>query len=243
MKLDISERDRKLLVFLFLFVLIVGIGYWGIYPNLKRMSAIEKEMEKEQNTKSMNDMMLMDLPIVEADNTQLEKDIVTAKKDFYPIMGSDEIDKYVTGLALSYGLYAYDLEIYLSEGTTTLEPYQYSKKAQEGTDDYITEGSSDMTSLSDYDALFASEGSEDGEEGSSTGFTGIYTARVSMRLGGEMEKLDEFVEYLFQEDTKRSLRSFSWSEERNVEHDEDGSLTVTSENGLNVELELYMCAE
>ena len=35
MKTQMTERDKKLLVGMFIFVIIVAIGYWGIIPQIK----------------------------------------------------------------------------------------------------------------------------------------------------------------------------------------------------------------
>ena len=44
MKFEITERDKKLLVMLSIFVIVVCIGYWGIYPVMKEKKKLGKEI-------------------------------------------------------------------------------------------------------------------------------------------------------------------------------------------------------
>jgi hypothetical protein len=244
MKLEISEKDKKLLVFLTMFVIIVCIGYWGIYPVIKSIGEIKNNIEDEEYTRDMNELKVAQLPVYEMDNEQLEADIVTAKSNYYKMMTNDEIDKYFTELVMGYGLLSYDLTISNTGKVADLSPYQYSQKAKE--EQAAAEAAAITASLEGTDET------EDGEDsGDSTSSIlddvstsiGIYSVKVTMRLGGEEDKLVKFIDDMSISDQKLRVCSYSWSGERNVEYDEDGDYSVSLDRTLNIVIEIYMCEE
>ncbi len=130
-------------------------------------------------------------------------------------------------------------------------PYQYSKKAlgivdEELYDEYEEESAEDYLDDSededDSDELF------DEEEAFSA--TGIYTASISMKIGGDEEKLIAFLDSLCNTDKKLRVVSYSFSEERSIEYNEsdeseDGAegYDIKTNMILNVTFEIYMCEE
>ena len=48
MKVELTQRDKKLLTFLGVFVIIVCIGYWGILPQIKAANDYEDEIAEEE---------------------------------------------------------------------------------------------------------------------------------------------------------------------------------------------------
>ena len=54
MKLEMTQKDKNLLIMLSIFVIVVCIGYWGIYPvvkgivNTNKEIATQKERRKNQ---------------------------------------------------------------------------------------------------------------------------------------------------------------------------------------------------
>ena len=92
MQLNMTQRDKKLLVMLSIFVIVVCIGYWGIYPVIKDIADINKDMQKQQDLQSVNELKLAQVPMMEADNESWEAEIQTAREQFFPTMSSAEID-------------------------------------------------------------------------------------------------------------------------------------------------------
>ena len=86
------------------------------------------ETLEAEDLKAQNEMKVMQLPIYEKDNAELEESIVTARQSFYPIMTSDELDKMFTTMVLDYNLYSYFLRISIDDEELQSEPYQYSKQ-------------------------------------------------------------------------------------------------------------------
>lgn len=226
MKLEMSEKDRKLLVFLSIFVIVVCFGYWGIYPAIKGTREIEKDIEKETKTQTLYDLKIAQLIDVKDQNDKLEEQIKTAKANYYGMMSSAEIDKYFTEMILSRNLKSYDLSIDLPNNendTTKLSPYQYSEKA-------IEEKNAKKDKSAD-------------KKEKNKGVTGIYTATVSLKLGGDEEKIKKFINDISAMDDMMRICNFTWSGEKKIEETEDGAYTVDVEKVLTMTVELYMCEE
>ena len=47
MKLEMTQKDKNLLIMLSIFVIVVCIGYWGIYPVVKGIVNTNKEIPEE----------------------------------------------------------------------------------------------------------------------------------------------------------------------------------------------------
>lgn len=229
MKMEISEKDRKLLVFLSIFVIVVCFGYWGIYPAIKGAKEIEKDIENEQEIQEINDMKIAMLVDVQVQNDKLEEKIKGSKEDYFEMMSSAEIDKYFTEMILDRKLNSYDLSISLpsnEKDTTKLKPYQYSARAKE---------------LKELEKEAKKSNNSDAKKES--GVTGIYTATVSLKLGGDEARINKFINDLSAMDKKLRVCSYSWSGEKKIEENEDGAYTVDIEKVLTMTVELYMCEE
>lgn len=249
MKLEMTERDKKLLVMLSIFVIVVCIGYWGVYPHIKSVREANKEIEEEQEIKDENELKILLVPILEKDNETIESEIQSAREMYFSMMSSAEIDKYFTNLALSYNLYSYDLSISLSDTETSLSPYQYSQRAADLEAAAATEATTEASdSDSEEEELDdATEATSDSDEvllddGPVT--TGIYDAQVTMRLGGDENDLNRLIEDFSNTDQKIRICSYSWAEQSSVGNiTEDGDYDIITERILTITFELYMYQE
>ena len=50
MKLEMTQKDKNLLIMLSIFVIVVCIGYWGIYPVVKGIVNTNKEIATQKET-------------------------------------------------------------------------------------------------------------------------------------------------------------------------------------------------
>lgn len=239
MKMEMTDRDKKLLIMLAVFVIVVCIGYWGIYPIIKDISSINEKMQEQEDIRSMNELKLSQVALLDADNSTLEKSIVDARSAFFPVMTSAEIDRYFTDLVLSYNLHSYDLDIQMPTEETELQPYQYSEKAFNQA----------LEDASGADTAATGTTSESGEPlFDEEVMTGIYTVNVSLRLGGSEQDLSRLIDDLSGSDKKMRVCQYAWSEERSVNYaaatvDADGEYTIQTEKVLTLKLEIYMCEE
>lgn len=243
MQTTLTERDKKLLIFLSLFVIVVGIGYWGLRPMYKNIKTTNEEIVDAQELKDSNELKIQQLPIYEKDSAELEESIVSARQSFYPIMTADELDKMFTGMVLDYNLYSYFLRISIDEEELQSEPYMYSKKAL-GLEEEEEEGPPE--DLDTYDAQAVDDYAEDQyatpEFEDEKPQTGIYEAKVNMQVGGRPEDLQRLIDNLSVQKDKMLLDSYSWSRSnegnRNINDD-----VPDDQNRVEFTVSLFMYKE
>ncbi|MCR5420195.1 MAG: hypothetical protein K6E98_04235 [Lachnospiraceae bacterium] len=244
MQTTLTERDKKLLIFLSLFVIVVGIGYWGLRPIYKNIKETDEAIVEAEELKAENELKLSQLSVYEKDNEELENSILTARKSFYPIMTSDELDKMFTEMVLDYNLYAYFLRISIDENELQSTPYQYSKKAlglEEEEEEVIPEelDSDDAQEVDNYAETQYAEPEFPEEKPQ----TGIYEARVDMQVGGSEEDLQRLIDDLSNKKDKILLNSYSWSRNSEVTKKGFDDYDVNYENRVEFVVSLYMYKE
>ena len=72
MQMQMTEKDKKLIVFLAIFVILVAGGYWGIYPVVSNISSVQEQIEDEKALQDMNMVKIAQAPLLVADNEQVE---------------------------------------------------------------------------------------------------------------------------------------------------------------------------
>ena len=75
MKTNMTERDKRLLVGMLLFVIIVAVGYWGILPQYKRYKKLETKIEQEEEEQKLNKMKIANLAMIEMQAEEYEQKI------------------------------------------------------------------------------------------------------------------------------------------------------------------------
>ena len=244
MQMQMTERDKKLIVFLAIFVIVVAGGYWGVYPLISKTISVGEQIQEEQILQQENEMKVAQLPMLNAENEEIEEEIAAARKDFYPEMTSDQVDKYMTELILDHNLYAYDLTISMPTEEASLDPYTYSQKAQEKDEE------EEETSTSSQSQESGSTGGLDAATESGTDWdiseeipTGIYAIGVSIRVGGERANLQKLIDEFSAENQKIHLQGYTWENQRSLQFSEDGSYEVGIEQTVTINLNLYMCED
>ncbi|MCR5691549.1 MAG: hypothetical protein K6G62_04935 [Eubacterium sp.] len=245
MKTEMTEKDKKLLMILAIFVIVVCIGYWGIMPTMDQISAINEETLVQQDLQTQNEMKIMELPMIVEDNKSYEEKILKARKNYYDVMTSDEVDKYFTGMALDYDLYAYDLVIDMPDESTTTAPYQYSEKAEKLAQAALEaeEESTEEEPLSNSEESLEEigEAEEDEEEEEMVVDNGIYMVTVTQRLGGSKKKCQKLINDLSNSKEKVRVVSYTYSTTDELVGNES-DYKVKSQNVLELTVEIYMCA-
>ncbi len=245
MKMEMTKRDKQLLLFLGVFVILVGFGYWGIRPQVRSIKELNLDIEAARDLRTINDMKLAMLPLEKADNEALEKQVLTVRENFYPIMKSDELDKHFTEMALGYGLSVYSMDISREDEEVESKPYQYSAKfeaeelhAEEG---FVEEEgtTTDVESVDNY----AETGFTDFYEDDVKAATGIYLATVSMRLEGDRADLQRLINDLSKEKKNHLLRSYTWSEGSRMILSEAGSFEALQQVFLDITIDVYQAEE
>ncbi len=251
MKIELTERDKKLLTFMGVFVIIVIIGYYFIIPQLNKAGEYNDEIEEQELLQSVYEQKVMALGDVEVNNIELEKLIESAKDNYYPMMESDEIDNLVTNTVIEkYGLKAYDLTI--SEPTLAeIQPYVYSRKAITGESDAKERALHAAAPIISEDGMELFDEFEDTDYSmetdidysSTAGTVGIYMVSINMRLSGDMDNINKLLDDLALSDKKlRLVEASTFTEEIIIPHD-DGTEEIYETQSLEISVEIYMCQD
>ncbi len=237
---------------MFLFVVVVGIGYWGILPQIKQYKKLETEIEEQEALKSINEQKVANYLFVEAQCEEFEANMAEDKEKFFDRMKEADVDKLLTNKALKYQLESLNLNIHIDSQPSSRMAYRYSdlysqqlswqaemekkRKTQQavGEDDLL----SGATGTKDTDSKEESSESKElateelvdifGDTDAVGTNNDIYAARVTMTLGGEKANLRAFLQEIMNLDKEVLITSFSWSEYR-VQKPKAG-LVVTNEN-------------
>jgi len=239
MKVELTQRDKKLLTFLGVFVIVVCIGYWGILPQIKGAQEYKDDIEEQRTLRDVYDQKIALLVGVQANNDELEDLISGAKENYYPVMDSDAIDKLITNTVINnYKLMAYDL-IIGERNIAELGPYIYSKKSLTGKSDAKQKALSSAAPVIGEDGmtLFSDVAAAD------AGTVGIYKVAVSMRLSGDKLNISKLLDDLALTKKKLRLVNYSTETEETIIPHNDGNDEILVNNILNLTVELYMCAD
>lgn len=237
MQTELTQRDKKLLVFLGVFVIVVCIGYWGIKPQIQNIIKYNEDIEAEQEEKEVGDLKVSQLQMMVAENSYYEDEILKARSTFYPMMTSDEIDKLFTGMILNNNLYAYEMNINIPNDECELAPYMY--KEEKAQDD-------EVYTVDDYYAQYVTDEDADEVVFEDKTETGIYMATVSMRVGGNADALQKFIDDLSNSDKKQLVSDYRWDVKtnKNVTFDDgEYDVTVTYDDCIYLTIYLFMCKE
>ena len=215
MKTEMTEKDRKLLIFLAVFVIAVVSVYWGIRPLVKSIRTLNTSIEEAEEERSINDYKISMLPALEMENEDLNKELEEARIGYFEAMSSDEVDKYLTGVMLEHGLECYDLNFVAAKADSVLEPYQYAESVQEGYSSQELAGAS----------------------------TGIRCIDVTMRVGGTTEQLQKLIDDLSVYDKKLRVEAYSWDWEKDVRYNSDGTYEIMSNRTLTIVIDMFMIME
>ena len=252
MKTNMTARDKKLLVGMFIGVIIVAIGYWGILPQVKQYRALASKIEKEEAAQSINKQKLINTGAIEAQADNYESLIAERRDEFYPIMTSSEIDKMMTQMAVSHGLNIYDLNFNMPSDPTGRLAYQnsdlYTWQVQAMADYTPEETASDDDMLSldsdsdskdkdkdkDKDSATTTPTMTDeelmmevmgDEEGGYQPNTDIYAVPVTITVGGDIYDLEQFIDEINNLDKRALLIGYTWGEFRDVvRRDSEGNV-------------------
>ena len=252
MKTNMTARDKKLLVGMFIGVIIVAIGYWGILPQVKQYRALASKIEKEEAAQSINKQKLINTGAIEAQADNYESLIAEKRDEFYPIMTSSEIDKMMTQMAVGHGLNIYDLNFNMPSDPTGRLAYQnsdlYTWQVQAMADYTPEETASDDDMLSldsdsdskekdkdkDKDSATTTPTMTDeelmmevmgNEEGGYQPNTDIYAVPVTITVGGDIYDLEQFIDEINNLDKRALLIGYTWGEFRDVvRRDSEGNV-------------------
>ncbi|QNM06130.1 hypothetical protein [Qiania dongpingensis] len=212
MTLKLTERDKKLLVFLAAFVMVVGLGFGVLYPLLEKnqekaealAEAKLERLEKERKSSMLGDMR------TKVDS--MKEELSDTQKSFYEITPSMGIDKMLTGMALSSGLEVRDLDIVMPE-------------------------TGDYTSLTGYAEILLKLISQNSGGESASVYPGAYTADITMIMKGGREGLQSMLDACAAQEPKLRITEFYWQAEK--EKEGQFTLSVSMELYMYEDIDQY----
>ena len=150
------------------------------------------------------------------------------------------------------------LDIDVNDTVVSLVPYQYSDRGEDDDTDASEDDQEDAVDAVDYlDNTYSSGSNSSGSssggstdtgdassdsDGTTTDMSavGIYVAYVNMRLGGNRADLEKFLDDMVASGEKVRVVSYSWTEGRQLDYNNDGTYNLVTEKVLDISLELYM---
>ena len=242
MKSTMSMRDKKLLVGMFIVVIIVAIGYWGILPQIKACKELDEKLEKEEETKEINEVKLINVGAIQIQADEYEDEIAQMKDEFYQILTSSQIDRMMTEMATDNGLDIYELNFSMPKVPTERLAYENSllyytqldmmadyKKSDDDDEDEVEKDLEDLGLTDEKDDSSNSKSKKNkktvedindevfGEEpGGYRPNTEIYAVPVTMTVGGNTSNLNSFIKDIINSDKRILMVGYSWGTYRQL---------------------------
>lgn len=250
MKLEMkfTERDKKLIVFLALFLLIVGVGYFVVRPLYTRVEELKTQAEDLQWQVEQTKSYLARLPQLRKMNEELQNDKQQELQIFYPHMESQELDKMITGLTLQASLGAKNLTIAIPDEPYAITPYFLSvpqpdegEQLSESEQAYEDE-KADNTQTEDTQAAEDAQATEDAQAVDDGAEQVLYAALLSVDATGSHEQLQKYIDLLSDDEKYPAIQvdSYTWNNENRVGTDELGAFMMQPGEALHIELSVYM---
>lgn len=222
--MKVTERDKKLLLMLAYFVIIVGFGAFVFRPLLRYYMDIGDRVTLLTERKEEMDRRLEEGRGLEERRNELSDLFEISTQDIYPMLGSEEVDREITGIVLSCGMQALNLNIAMPEEGMQAVMYPY---AEGQTDPSESEMAGDFSAEPDGEAQ---------TEGAAGGQGHIYAPVVTLTAAGSGAQVESLIDKLMKDYPGIRLRSYV-----RRQHTENPEGEETAQEFLSLELELYMC--
>ena len=119
-----TERDKKLLMFLIIFIVLVGFVALILLPRVERLNEVNARYDEAVQQKE--EILQKAVSYSQAEQTLQQKQVEFEglTEDFYPLMQTQEIDDLLTGMAIGHGLFMHQLNIGLVQEEVSLIAYR-----------------------------------------------------------------------------------------------------------------------
>jgi cell division protein FtsB len=236
MTANLTDKDKKLLIFLAFFAVIAIFGFLIIKPLVTKNAELVVQIEDLQNQKTAFEQKKAELPMLRVQNTENQQKIAELKSGFEDTMESQQIDNLLTEKALSAGVLASSLSITMPTSPLSLTVYPYSNIALSA-EPVEEETTYVRKAEADADAIEAAAGTSDDSSSSSSSSAVIGSqslvsaAEARFELKGNMETLKNIVDDYSINTPAIRLKSVSWS----------GTSDDKTTGTVNLTLEIDMC--
>ena len=125
MTLKVTERDKKILLVLAVFLIVLGLIAGVLMPLMENTQKLGEEIAEAEVEKQEKEMKVAALPGMRSRMEKAEEELSAMQERYYPVMKSVEIDRMMTNTAVNCGIQVLDMDIKMPDFTsyTTLLNY------------------------------------------------------------------------------------------------------------------------
>lgn len=211
MTLKVTERDKKILLVLAVFLIVFGLIAGVLMPLMENTQKLGEEIAEAEVEKQEKEMKVTALPGMKNRMEKAETELAAMQKKYYPVMKSVEIDRMMTNTAVDCGIQVSDMDIKMPDFTA------YTKILNYG------------------DIVFGAE-QENSEE---TPFDGMYTASLTMNMTGSRENLQSMLDVTVSQQPRQRVTEFSWQKNQK-EGSSEYTLSMSVEIYMYQDVEMYV---
>lgn len=212
--MKLTERDKKLLLMMAYLVVIIGFGAFVFKPLINYYMDMGDEIVLLEAQKEEMDARIAEEPGLERRRNELADLYRISTQDYYPMLESEEVDKEVTGIVLSCGMQALNLNIVMPQQGVAVTMYPYAE-TEAGT---------------------LSPDTADTEEAAGTQ-SFVYAPLVTLTASGSKAQVDNLIDTMTRDYPAIRLRNYSRQRQTSGWEEE----SFTGMESVSLELELYMC--
>ncbi len=212
MTLEVTERDKKLIVICSAVVIVVLLVFFALMPLINKGKKLSEDIVAEQLAKQEKEIKVNGYPGLLGRQKEVFEQYEMLSSTYYPLMGSQDIDRLMTGIALANNTYIENLQIAMPD----METY---------------------ASVDAYTDIFLPEGTSTQSE--AAGFDGTYCVKVDMTLSGKREELQKVIDTCMAEQPRQQVTGFSLNDNSSI-NDNPCSLTISVNLYMCEDIETYI---
>ena len=225
MTIALTERDKKLLRFLAVFLIVIGFGVFVILPALDKTSELDARIMDLENEKFDMEMAIQSLGATRQTNEKLWADFTEKTEGFYPMLLSQGIGKELTNTMLSCGVDIVRMNLTMPEEPLTITPYTMSAMAAKY---------KQQEEQAESEAGADGEATEDSQ--ADTAASRFYAAPVQISIIGSKENIEKLLDIFNESGQSLRVTSYEITEQRE-------NASATGKYTADIKLDVYMYKE
>lgn len=211
MTLKVTERDKKILLVLAVFLIVLGLIAGVLMPLMENTQKLGEEIAEAEVEKQEKEMKVAALPGMRSRMEKAEEELSAMQERYYPVMKSVEIYRMMTNTAVNCGIQVLDMDIKMPDFTS-------------------------YTTLLNYGDIVYGVEQENSEN---TPFDGMYTASLTMNMTGSRENLQSMLDVTVSQEPRQRVTDFSWQKNQK-EGSSEYTLSMSVDIYMYQDVEMYV---
>ena len=211
MTLKVTERDKKILLVLAVFLIVLGLIAGVLMPLMENTQKLGEEIAEAEVEKQEKEMKVAALPGMRSRMEKADEELSAMQERYYPVMKSVEIDRMMTNTAVNCGIQVLDMDIKMPDFTS-------------------------YTTLLNYGDIVYGVEQENSEN---TPFDGMYTASLTMNMTGSRENLQSMLDVTVSQEPRQRVTDFSWQKNQK-EGSSEYTLSMSVDIYMYQDVEMYV---